>query len=258
MVYSALHFNVSDDVATITLNRPDVLNGLNSQMRAEIPDAVNEAAQIARALVITGAGRGFCSGQDLGSAHDVSKIDLEGTLIDEYEPMLRSIVDCPIPTIAAVNGPAAGAGANLALVADIVIAQENAYFLEAFALIGLVPDAAGSYFMPRNMGFARAMGASLLAERITARQAADWGLIWEAVPEAEFDARVAARARQLAQGPSEAYRRIKRLIRASFDNDLDAQLALEAREQGRAGRTRDFAEGVLAFNEKRTPRFEGR
>ncbi len=258
MIYSTITLSLADDIATLTLNRPDVLNGMNAQMRAEVADAVREAAKSARVLVITGAGRGFCSGQDLGGATDVSSIDLEGTLIDEYEPMLRAIYECRIPTIAAVNGAAAGAGANLALAADVVIAREDAYFMQAFSLIGLIPDAGGTYFMPRNMGFAKAMGAALFADRISGREAADWGLIWEAVPEADFEALVRARAETLAKGPTAAYRKIKRVLRASLTNDLDTQLALEAKVQGQAGKTRDFAEGVIAFNEKRKPDYEGR
>lgn len=258
MVYTVIDYKLDAGIATITLNRPDVLNSMNGQMRAEILDAVRTAGAEARVLVLTGAGRGFCSGQDLGGATDVAHIDLEGTLKDEYEPMLRAIFDCPIPTISAVNGAAAGAGANLALAADVVIATESAYFMQAFSLIGLIPDAAGTYFMPRNMGLAKAMGAALFADKISARQAADWGLIWEAVPDAEFAAVVAARAGKLATGPTAAYRKIKQVLRASFENDLEGQLAMEARVQGEAGRTRDFAEGVLAFNEKRKPKFEGR
>ena len=259
MDYETIEFGLADDgVATLRLNRPEVLNGLNARMRAEITDALQNLDSAARVLVITGNGRGFCSGQDLGGAADVARVDLEGTLRDEYEPMLRAIIDCPLPTIAAVNGPAAGAGANLALAADVVIAAESAYFMQAFSLIGLIPDAGGTYALPRMMGLAKAMGAALFADRISARQASDWGLIWEAVPDAEFDAVVEARAAHLAQGPTEAYRLIKQALRASLGNDLDAQLALEARLQGKAGKTRDFAEGVLAFNEKRKPRFEGR
>lgn len=258
MEYSTITLSIKDDIATLTLNRPDVLNGMTAQMRAEVTDAAKEAARRARVLVVTGAGRGFCSGQDLGGATRISDIDLEGTLIDEYQPMLEAIYDCPIPTIAAVNGPAAGAGANLALAADIVIAREDAYFMQAFSLIGLIPDAGGTYFLPRNMGFAKAMGAALLAEKISGRQAADWGLIWEAVPEQDFAETVARRAAYLAKGPTAAFGKIKKVIRASFENDLDNQLAMEAKLQGEAGKTRDFAEGVVAFNEKRKPVFEGR
>ncbi len=258
MVYSAIDYRVEDQIAWLTLNRPDVLNGMNDQMRAEITDAVRIAGKEARVLVITGKGRGFCSGQDLGGASDVTQIDLEGALRDEYEPMLRAIYDCPIPTISAVNGPAAGAGANLALAADVVIASEKAYFMQAFALIGLIPDAGGTYFMPRNMGMAKSMGAALFADKISARQASDWGLIWEAIPDEGFQDHVMARAKTLASGPTAAYRNIKKVIRASFENGLDTQLALEAKLQGEAGNSRDFAEGVLAFNEKRKPQYEGR
>jgi 2-(1,2-epoxy-1,2-dihydrophenyl)acetyl-CoA isomerase len=258
MIYQTIDFGVEGGIAHLTLNRPDVLNGLNAQMRAEITDAVRGAADQARVLVITGKGRGFCSGQDLGGATSVANIDLEGTLRDEYEPMLRAIIDCPIPTIAAVNGPAAGAGANLALAADVVIASESAYFMQAFSLIGLIPDAGGTYFMPRNMGFAKAMGAALFADKISAKQAADWGLIWEAVPDSDFVQHVQKRAEKLASGPTAAYAKIKRVLRASFENDLETQLELEASIQGEAGKTRDFAEGVLAFNEKRKPKYEGR
>ncbi|HDR27926.1 enoyl-CoA hydratase-related protein, partial [Rhodovulum sp.] len=198
------------------------------------------------------------SGQDLGDGANVADIDLERTLRDEYEPMLRAIFDCPIPTLAAVNGPAAGAGANLALAADVVIASEAAMFLQAFTRIGLIPDAGGTYWLPRQVGFARAMGAALFAEPVPARQAAEWGMIWEAVPEEGFDAHWRTRAAQLAKGPTVAYARLKQAIRASYGNDLEAQLSLEAQLQGACGATRDFKEGVLAFLEKRPPRFEGR
>ncbi len=257
MTYTTIEYANDAGIARLTLNRPDVLNGMNAEMRAEVRDAVTRAGDEARVLVITGAGRGFCSGQDLGGETDVTQFDLREILKREYEPMLRAIHDCPIPTIAAVNGPAAGAGANVALACDVVIAAERAFFMQAFSLIGLIPDAGGTYILPRNIGFARAMGAALFADRISARQAADWGLIWEMVPDDEFEARVNQRAETLAKGPTKAYRLIKQAIRASFDNDLDAQLALEAELQGEAGKSRDFAEGVQAFNEKRKPRFEG-
>lgn len=258
MSYQTITLNVVDDVATLALNRPKVLNGLTAEMRAEIREAVVEAPNHARVLVITGNGRAFCSGQDLGGAAPMTDIDLGISLRQEYEPMLRAIYDCPVPTISAVNGVAAGAGANLALAADVVIASESAYFLQAFALIGLIPDAGGTYFMPRNMGFAKAMGASLFADRIPAKQASDWGLIYEAIADVDFRAHVAKRAASLAKGPTAGYRLIKQVVRASFANDLDAQLALEADLQTEAGKTRDFVEGVTAFNEKRKPNFTGR
>ncbi len=257
MTFETILYDVSEGLATITLNRPDVMNGLNTRMRAEIRAAVEQAGKEARALVLTGSGRGFCSGQDLADTAGKT-VDMEQTLHDEYEPMLRAIYDCPIPTLAAVNGAAAGAGANLALAADIVIATESAYFLQAFARIGLIPDAGGTYWMPRQMGFAKAMGAALLADKITARQADDWGLIWAAIPDDQFEDHIAARARQLATGPTQAYARIKQALRASYDNDLDQQLKLEARLQGEAGNTRDFVEGVTAFLEKRPANYQGR
>lgn len=257
MTFETILYDVSEGLATITLNRPDVMNGLNTRMRAEIRAAVEQAGKEARALVLTGSGRGFCSGQDLADTAGKT-VDMEQTLHDEYEPMLRAIYDCPIPTLAAVNGAAAGAGANLALAADIVIATESAYFLQAFARIGLIPDAGGTYWMPRQMGFAKAMGAALLADKITARQADDWGLIWAAIPDDQFEDHIAARARQLATGPTQAYARIKQALRASYDNDLDQQLNLEARLQGEAGNTRDFVEGVTAFLEKRPADYQGR
>lgn len=257
MTFETILYDVSEGLATITLNRPDVMNGLNTRMRAEIRAAVEQAGKEARALVLTGSGRGFCSGQDLADTAGKT-VDMEQTLHDEYEPMLRAIYDCPIPTLAAVNGAAAGAGANLALAADIVIATESAYFLQAFARIGLIPDAGGTYWMPRQMGFAKAMGAALLADKITARQADEWGLIWSAIPDDQFEDHIAARARQLATGPTQAYARIKQALRASYDNDLDQQLKLEARLQGEAGNTRDFVEGVTAFLEKRPAKYQGR
>jgi 2-(1,2-epoxy-1,2-dihydrophenyl)acetyl-CoA isomerase len=258
MGYETILYGVADGVATVTLNRPEVMNGLNAAMRREIAAAVAAAPGEARVLVITGAGRGFCSGQDLADAGPLDRLDLERTLREEYEPMLRAIYDCPIPTVAAVNGPAAGAGANLALACDVAIAAASASFIQAFARIGLIPDAGGTYWLPRQVGFARAMGAALFAEPVGAEDAARWGMIWEAVPDADFAAAVAARAARLAAGPTAAYGLIKRALRASFANALDGQLALEAALQGEAGRTRDFREGVDAFLEKRPARYEGR
>jgi 2-(1,2-epoxy-1,2-dihydrophenyl)acetyl-CoA isomerase len=245
-------------MAVLTLRRPEVMNALNTQMRAEILHAVKEASTKARVLVMTGQGRAFCSGQDLGDGVNAANMDLERTLRDEYVPMLKAIFDCPIPTICAVNGAAAGAGANLALACDVVIATESAVFLQAFTRIGLIPDAGGTYWLPRQMGAAKAMGAALFAEPITARQAADWGMIWEAVPDADFEAHWQARARKLAAGPTLAYAHVKQAIRGSFENSLDDQLALEARLQGDCGTSFDFKEGVLAFLEKRPAKYEGR
>lgn len=256
--YQTVTFEIADDIALLRLNRPDRMNALNTQMRAEITDAARLAPQRARVLVITGNGRAFCSGQDLGDGGNAAALDLERVLRDEYVPMVKAISDCPVPTIAAVNGPAAGAGANLALAADVVIATDSAYFLQAFTRIGLMPDAAGTWWLPRQMGMAKAMGAALFAEPVGARDAAAWGMIWEAVPDAGFEAHWRARAAHLAKGPTAAYRNLKRALRESWQNGFDGQLALEAALQGELGGTRDFQEGVVAFHEKRDAGFEGR
>ena len=258
MNYETITVEITDGLAVLTLNRPDKMNALNALMRAEIADAMRELPKTARCIVLTGADRAFCTGQDLSDRGSAAEIDLERTLRDEYTPMLKAIYDCPVPTIAAVNGPAAGAGANLALAADVVIATESAYFLQAFARIGLMPDAGGTYFMPRLMGMAKAMGASLFADKISAKQADEWGLIWAAIPDAEFAAHWRARAESLAQGPTLAYGAIKDAVRGSFDATLDAQLTTEAKLQGACGKSRDFKEGVMAFLEKRPANFEGR
>ncbi|HHS89152.1 MAG TPA: 2-(1,2-epoxy-1,2-dihydrophenyl)acetyl-CoA isomerase [Rhodobacteraceae bacterium] len=258
MQYETIRYSLRGNIAVIALNRPEVMNALNTQMRAEILHAVKEAGKNARVLVMTGKGRAFCSGQDLGDRANAADVDLERTLRDEYEPMLKAICDCPIPTIAAVNGTAAGAGANLALAFDVVIAAESAVFLQAFSRIGLIPDAGGTYWLPRQIGLARAMGAAFFAEPVSARQAVDWGMIWEAVADDKFAEHWHERALKLAEGPTLAYRNIKKALHGSFDNSFEDQLELEAHLQGECGRTRDFKEGVLAFLEKRPAKFEGR
>ena len=257
MDYQTITYALSNNVALITLNRADKMNALPTQMRAELAHAVTQGGKEARVVVLTGAGRAFCSGQDLGDRATASNVDLERTLRDEYQPMLHAIVNCPVPTIAAVNGAAAGAGANLALACDVVFATESAYFLQAFTRIGLIPDAGGTYVLPRQMGMAKAMGAALFADKISARQADDWGMIWQSVPDADFDAHWRERAAHLAAGPTAAYASAKKVIRGSWDNTLEDQLTLEAQEQGKCGKSRDFKEGVLAFTEKRSAQFEG-
>lgn len=257
MDYETITYALTDGIALITLNRADKMNALTTQMRAELTHAVTEGGREGRVVVLTGAGRAFCSGQDLADrAGGVA--DLEKTLREEYAPLLRAIINCPVPTIAAVNGPAAGAGANIALAADVVFASESAYFMQAFTRIGLIPDAGGTYVLPRQMGMAKAMGAALFADKITARQADDWGMIWQAVPDEEFDAHWRAKAAQIASGPTAAYAETKKAIRASWDNGLEDQLSLEAEAQGRCGKSHDFAEGVTAFTQKRSPKFQGR
>lgn len=258
MNYEAIRYELTEGMAVITLNRPEVMNALNTAMRAEILDALRRAADEARVVVLTGEGRAFCSGQDLADGAASGAFDLQKVLREEYEPMLMAIYDCPLPVISAVNGAAAGAGANLALAADVVIATQSAAFLQAFTRIGLMPDAGGTYWLPRQVGFARAMGAALFADKVTADQAAQWGMIWESVPDAEFAAHWRARAAHLAKGPTAAYGAIKRALREGYGNDLPAQLSLEAELQGQLGQSRDFHEGVTAFLQKRAPVFEGR
>ena len=258
MKYHTITLEIADGLGVLTLNRPEKMNALTSQMRAEIAYAMRETAKEARAIVLTGAGRAFCTGQDLGDRGDTGKVDLERTLREEYGAMLEAVYDCPVTTIAAENGPAAGAGANLALAADVVIATESAYFLQAFTRIGLMPDAGGTWFLPRQIGLAKAMGVALFADKVPARQAEAWGMIWEAVADDVFEAHWRARAAHLASGPTRAFGAVKAALRGAFDRTLADQLATEAHLQGECGKTRDFQEGVLAFVEKRPARFEGR
>ncbi len=258
MTWTAITATTADGIAVITLNRPQVMNALTSVLRREMLEAVREAQATARVLVITGAGdRAFCSGQDLTDAGHIDAVDFTRILAEEYEPLLTAIAESPIPTIAAVNGAAAGAGANLALACDVVIAAERAVFIQAFTRIGLMPDAGGTWWLPRQVGLARALGQALFAEPVSAVRAAGQGLIWEAVPDADFDAHWRRRAAQLANGPTTAYRAVKQAMRASSRHTLAEQLALEARLQGECGRTADFREGVAAFLGKRPARFTG-
>lgn len=258
MSYDTITLEIADDIAVITLNRPDVMNALNTTMRREITQAMQDAGKQARVIVLTGAGRAFCSGQDLTDAGDIRELDFEATLNDEYVPMLMAIYNCPVPTICAVNGAAAGAGANLALAADVVIASDDADFIQAFTRIGLIPDAGGTYWLPRQIGAARAMGAAMFADKISAKQAADWGMIYETVPADNFADHWRKRAQHLAKGPTTAYRHLKTAIRGSFENDLSGQLALEAELQGKCGAHPDFVEGVMAFLQKRPAQFQGK
>ncbi len=258
MDYETILYAQAEGVATITLNRPDRMNALTGPMRRELLHALGRGAEEARAVVLTGAGRGFCAGQDLGDAASVADLDLETTLREEYEPLLRAIASAPVPVLAAVNGAAAGAGANLALAADVVIAARSAVFVEAFSRIGLIPDAGGTWLLPRMVGLPRAMGMCLFAEPIDAGRAAEWGLVWEVVDDDQLAQRAAELALRLAKGPTLAHRLAKQALREGLSNDLEGQLALEAKLQGEAGRSRDFLEGVAAFLEKRKPAFEGR
>lgn len=249
-------------VATITLNRPDKLNSFTRTMHAELRDAFTriEADRSVRALVLTGAGRGFCAGQDLAdlSFAPDEMTDL-GELIDEnFNPLVLRIQALPIPVIASVAGVAAGAGANLALACDLVLAARSASFVQAFAKIGLVPDSGGTWLLPQRIGMARALGLALLAEKLGAEKAEQWGLIWKCVDDAALVGETAQLAQHLAAQPTKALGMIKAALRAGVNNTLEAQLDLERDTQADLGRSFDYAEGVNAFLQKRAPRFEGR
>ena len=253
---------ISDGVAVITLNRPDVLNAFNEEMHLALRTALDavEADVTVRALLLTGAGRGFCAGQDL-SDRNVSadvELDLGQTLETYYNPLVRRLRALPLPVVCAVNGVAAGAGANIALACDLVLAAKSAKFVQAFCRLGLVPDSGGTYSLPRLVGAARAKGLALLGESLGAEQAEAWGLIWRAVEDDELMAEATKLAAHLATQPTAGLAKIKRALQASLGNDLDAQLDLERDLQREAGRSADYREGVAAFMEKRKPVFQGR
>ena len=255
--YETITVSEDQGVVTITLDRPEVMNALDARMRREIRAAVQAAEMQGRVIVLTGAGRAFCSGQELYDPAEMEDLDIGQILREEYVPMIEAITHCKLPVIAAVNGAAAGAGANLALACDVVIASESASFTQAFTKIGLIPDAGGTYFLPRQIGTARAMGAMLFADKISARQAEDWGMIYEAVADESFSSRVNERAKMLAKGPSVAFSSLKTALRQSGSNNLGEQLLVESDLQVICGKTADFCEGVSAFREKRSPTFTG-
>ena len=245
-------------VLTLTLNRPDVLNGLTDNLLDAVTQACREAADDAsvRVVVVTGAGRGFCSGQDLRAGVASGEANIREHLREHYVPMIRAIRDLEKPVIASVNGVAAGAGMSLALACDFRIACESATFIQAFVRIGLVPDAGSSYFLPRLVGTAKALEMTMLGDTIDSAEAARIGLVNRVVPDEDLASATTELAGRLAHGPS-ALGLIKRLIAHSHDNDLDAQLALEEEAQEAASRTQDFAEGVSAFIGKHPPEFHG-
>ena len=255
--------SVEAGIETITLNRPEKLNALNPEMHQLLRAALERAAvePEIRVVVLTGAGRGFCTGQDLAE-RDVSAgaapIDLSVSLGSHYNPLVRRLRALPKPIICAVNGVAAGAGANIALACDLVIAARSASFIQAFSKIGLMPDAGGSYFLPRLIGTARTMGLALLAEKLDAEQAVQWGLIWKVVDDQQLINEANALALKLANGPTKGYGLLKKAMYASPGNSLDAQLDLERDLQRQAGFTEDYREGVAAFMQKRKPQFKGK
>jgi 2-(1,2-epoxy-1,2-dihydrophenyl)acetyl-CoA isomerase len=255
--------SVESGVQRITLNRPEKLNALNPEMHQALRRALEQARDESaiRAVLLTGAGRGFCTGQDLSErnvAPGAAPIDLSVSIGSHYNPLVRRLRELPKPIVCAVNGVAAGAGANLALACDIVLAARSASFLESFSRLGLVPDSGGTYFLPRLVGAARAMGLALLAEPLSAEDAERWGLIWKAVDDARLMDEAAALAHKLASGPTKGYGLVKKALAASPANSLDAQLDLERDLQREAGFSEDYREGVRAFMEKRPPQYKGK
>jgi 2-(1,2-epoxy-1,2-dihydrophenyl)acetyl-CoA isomerase len=260
---SSILFEVQDGYAVVTLNRPDRLNSFNPDMHARLAAAVGEAERRAdiRALLLTGAGRGFCAGQDLSDrvmSADSAPPDLGITIETLYNPLVRRLRALEKPVICAVNGVAAGAGANIALACDIVVAARSAAFIQAFCKIGLIPDSGGTYWLPRLVGTARAMGLAMLGDKLPAEEAERIGLIWRCVDDAALMDEARSLARRLAAAPTRGLAGIKRAIYASSGNGLDAQLDLERDLQRELGRTHDYREGVSAFMQKRAPNFEGR
>lgn len=261
MTATTVLYQAEAGVAILTLNRPESLNAFTAAMHRELARAIDRAAEEGmRCLVLTGAGRGFCSGQDLTDIESMGTgvPDLARVLDTTYNPLIRRLRDLPMPVIAAVNGVAAGAGANIALACDIVLAAKSASFIQAFCKIGLIPDAGGTWLLPRQVGRARAAGLALLGDKLPAETAESWGLIWKTHDDAALLDEAQKLARHLATQPTRALALIKRSLAASEHNSLDAQLDLERDLQGEAGNTADFREGVAAFREKRPPRFTGR
>jgi len=262
MVYENILFDCEGGIARLTLNRPERLNSFNDAMHAEVRDALDRvrADPSLRVLLLTGAGRAFCAGQDLADravAPGAEPVDLGASIERNYRPLVLALRRLPLPVVCAVNGVAAGAGANIALACDIVIAAKAATFIQAFSKIGLIPDSGGTYFLPRLVGTARAMGLAMLGERLIAEQAAEWGLIWQCVDDVELHAAVEKLLRTLAGAPTAGLAATKRALYAAAGNSLEAQLDLERDLQRMLGRSDDYREGVAAFAAKRAPRFGG-
>ena len=262
MSFETIAFAVEAGIARLTLNRPDRLNSFTDRMHEEVREALTrvETDPAIRVLVLAGAGRGFFAGQDLNdrsvSAGDAAP-DLGASVEKNYKPLVLRLQNLRVPTVCAVNGVAAGAGASLALACDVVVAGRSASFLQAFSKIGLIPDTGGTWFLPQRVGMARAMGLALLAEKLPAEKAAEWGLIWQCVDDAELAATVDALATQFATAPTRALVRTRQLMRASMSQDLAAQLDAERDAMRELGQSPDYREGVAAFMEKRAPRFTG-
>lgn len=263
MQFENILFDVSNGIARLTLNRPDKLNSFTDDMHAELRVALDRIQddKTIRVLVLTGAGRGFSAGQDLGDRAmqiQAGKMpDIGNTVERNYKPLVLRLQNLRVPTIAAVNGIAAGAGASVALACDLVIAAKSASFLQAFSKIGLIPDTGGTWFLPQRVGMARAMGLALLAEKLPAEKAAEWGLIWQCVEDAEFAATVDAIATQLSTAPTKALVRTRQAMHAAPGHTLEQQLSFEGSYMRELGWSPDYAEGVAAFMAKRAPNFTG-
>ena len=259
MTDQTILLTIDNHVARITLNRPDRLNSFTRAMHAELASALDAAAD-ARVIILTGAGRGFCAGQDLNdrAVGGDQPVDLGETVDACWNPLIRRLATMPQPVIARVNGVAAGAGANIALACDLVIAAKSAKFIQSFAALGLIPDSGGSWHLPRLVGQARALGLALTGEPLPAEKAADWGLIWKCVDDDDLDAEVDVLAAKLASLPPLGLAAIKSIIRTTGSRTLDEELDLQRDEMRRLGFTRDYREGVAAFLEKRPATFEGR
>ena len=259
---SSVLVSLEAGVLTVTLNRPDRLNAFNPEMHQLLRKALERALDDAavRALLLTGAGRGFCAGQDLSERNVAADapIDLSVSLGSYYNPLVRRLRELPKPVVCAVNGVAAGAGANIALACDLVIAARSASFVQSFSRLGLVPDSGGTWFLPRLLGTARALGVALLGDKLSAEQAEQWGLIWKVVDDEALMKEARALAASLAEGPTKGYGLIKKAFNASWGNSLDAQLDLERDLQREAGLTHDYREGVAAFMQKRKPEYKGK
>ena len=260
MPYENIILNLVGDIAIVTLNRPDKLNSFTQVMHQELRAAFTEIENSkVRAMIITGQGRGFCAGQDLGDPDFEINDDFDaGDSIEQnYNPLVKRIVNMPFPVIAAVNGVAAGAGANIAFACDIILAAKSAKFIQAFAKIGLIPDAGGTWTLPRQLGMARAKGLAMLAEPLSAETALQWGLIWDVIEDDTLMTEATEMATRLACQPTKAFAAIKFAMHAATTNDLATQLELERDLQSSASKSDDFREGVAAFMEKRKPVFKG-
>ena len=260
MDYETIEFKFDDHVARITLNRPDRLNSFTAQMHEELRSALAQASE-ARVVVLTGAGRSFCAGQDLNErsvAAGSQPVDLGATVESGWNPLITALTSMPQPVIAQVNGVAAGAGANIALACDIVVAARSARFIQSFSALGLIPDSGGSWILPRLVGHARAMGLALTGEPLPAEKAEEWGLIWKCVDDESLGSEVDALASKLASLPPLGLAAIKAIIRSTWSRTLDEELQLQRDEMRRLGYTEDYAEGVAAFLAKRPPNFTGR